>query len=179
MSGSTGTLWQQLRSGAPVCVILYSSLAALEEVFETVSLVAPPEWRLQRTQDVEDAFRLSDTPLLLAVENEAAAIDALDGRRDQLSDRSVPVILFLLKGGSGEGALRDAPGLASWTRGQAFDPEPEEIDVDEERTRFSEVTGLLPEAWLAAWRRGDIPDTLENNFLRQRALLLELDGGTR
>lgn len=178
MSGSTGTLWRQLRSDSPLCVVLYSDLAELEEVIETVMLVAPIDWHMERSRDLEDAFRKPDTPLLLTVEHEAAAIEVLDGRRDQLTDRSAPAVLFLLKGGSAETALRYAPGLAGWLRGQAFDPEPDEIDEDLERERFRGETGQLPEEWLAAWRHGDIPDTLENNFIYQRALLLEGGGST-
>ena len=80
--------------------------------------------------------------------------------------------LFLLKDGSGEQELRRAYGPASWLQGREFDPEPAAIDVEKERARFGEVTGRSPDAWLAAWTRGEIPDTLENSFLYQRALLL-------
>jgi hypothetical protein len=154
-------------------VVFYSSLAAREEVLETVRLVAPEEWQFVETASVEDAFSHPGAPLLLTPEDEAAAVETLDGRRDALVDRTAPAILFLLKGGSGERALRGAPGLASWLRNQEFDPEPPDMDLQAERARFETLVGQPLEGWLNAWRRGKIPDTLENNLRYQRALLLE------
>jgi hypothetical protein len=173
MSGSTATLWRQLHEpDSPLSLVLYSSPAALNEVLETVRLVAPEEWKLIRTSDVEDAFVKPDVPLLLTPDNEAAAVLTLDGRREALLSRTAPAILFLLKDGSGEQQLRRAPGLASWLQGREFDPEPAQIDVEQERTRFTEIAGRSADEWLEAWGRGEIPDTLENSFLYQRALLL-------
>jgi hypothetical protein len=173
VSGSTATLWRQLHEdGSPLSLVLYSSPAALDDVIETVRLVAPPDWTLVRTRDVEDAFARPDVPLLLTPEHEAAAVLTLDGRREALLPRAMPAILFLLKDGSGEQALRRAPGLASWLQGREFDPEPATLDVAEERVRFAEVAGRSPDEWLQAWGRGDIPDTLDNSLLYQRALLL-------
>jgi hypothetical protein len=172
MSGSTATLWRHFHEGAPLSLALYSSPAALEEILETVRLVAPDETKLVRTRDVEDAFTKPDVQLLLTPDDEAAAVATLDGRRDALLDRAATAILFLLKGGSGEQELRRSYGLASWLQGREFDPEPAEIDVAQERARFGEITGRSPDAWLAAWNRGEIPDTLDNSFLYQRALLL-------
>lgn len=59
-----------------------------------------------------------------------------------------------------------------------FDPEPEQIDVAVECKLFEEKTGMSPEAWLAAWQRGEIPDTGwdDSSFIYQRALLLTDDG---
>ncbi|MCC6554265.1 MAG: hypothetical protein IT372_14885 [Polyangiaceae bacterium] len=139
-------------------------------------LLAPEEWDIDRADDVEDAFRDPEIPLLLTTEDEAGAVEVLNGRRDQLEERSAPVILFLLKGGSGARALREAEGLESWVRGQQYDPESAEIDVDQERNDFKAATCLPPEEWLAAWRHGRIPDTLKNNFAYQRALLLTSRG---
>jgi hypothetical protein len=174
VSGSTATLWRQLHeSGAPLSLVLYSSPAALDDVLETVQLVAPDGMKLLRTRDVEDAFARPDVPLLLTPDQEALAVATLDGRREALLERTATAILFLLKDGSGERELKGrAFGLASWLQGREFDPEPAEIDVAHERARFAEVTGRLPDAWLAAWGLGEIPDTLENSFLYQRALLL-------
>jgi len=172
VSGSTGTLWGLLHQNSPVCLVLYSSIGTLDDTIETVRLVAPSLWRPTRTTDVEDAFRKQDEPLLLTPDDEVAAIMTLDGRREALIERAAPVIMFLLKGGSGEQALRRAPNLAGWLRDAIFDPEPGELDVEQEQCRFAEVTGRSPRQWLDAWQRGDIPDTLDNNVIYQRALLL-------
>jgi hypothetical protein len=173
VSGATGTLFRQLREGAPLCLVLYPNLGALDDLIETVRLVAPEHWELSRTADVEDAFHKGNAPLLLTPDNEAAAVRTLDGRREALVDREAPVILFLLKNGSGEQELKMAPGLASWLRESIYDPEPEEIDVEQERAQFEKIAGCSSRQWLEAWRRGEISDTLENSFLYQRALLLE------
>jgi hypothetical protein len=154
-------------------VVFYYSPTARSDGIETVRLVAPEAWHLVETDAVEDAFQKPDTPLLLLPDDEAAAVATLDGRREALQDRTKPAILFLLKGGSGERTLRDAAGLASWLRGKEFDPEPPELDVNAERLRFKTLAGRPVEAWLEAWRRGEIPDTLDNNLLCQQALLLE------
>ncbi len=172
MSGSTGTLWSLLHQNSPVCLVLYSSVGTLDDTIETVRLVAPTSWRPTRTTNVEDAFKKQDEPLLLTPDDEVSAILTLDGRREALVERSEPVVVFLLKGGSGEQSLRRAPNLASWLRDGIFDPEPAEIDVEQEQRRFVEVTGRSPRQWLDVWQRGEIPDTLDNNVLYQRALLL-------
>jgi hypothetical protein len=155
-----------------VCLVLYANVGTLEDTIETVRLVAPITWQPTRTTDVEDAFRKPDEPLLLTPVDEVEAIMTLDGRREALIDRTAPVVLFVLKGGSGEQALHGAPNLAGWLRDGTFDPEPAEIDVAEEQTRFAKIAGSSPRQWLEAWQRGEIPDTLDNNVLYQRALLL-------
>lgn len=173
MSGSNGTLWRLLDEGDPICLVLYPSFGALEETIETVRLLAPSTWTLARTADVEDAFRNLDVPLLLTPSDEVAAVRRLDGKRDALVERTAPVVLFVLKGGAAEHALAEAPGLASWLRGRVFDPEPEEIDVEQELRKFEQEAGRPPRDWLDAWYRGEIGDTLENNLRYQTALLLE------
>lgn len=175
MSGSTGTLWALLHQKSPVGLVLYSSIGTLNDTIETVQLVAPSSWQPTRTTDVEDAFRKQDEPLLLTPDDEVAAIMTLDGRREALVDRTEPVILFILKGGGAEQALRWAPNLAGWLRDAVFDPEPAEIDLEQEQLRFAEETGRSPQQWLDAWRRGEIADTLDNNIIYQRAMLLGED----
>lgn len=48
-----------------------------------------------------------------------------------------------------------------------------QIDAEQESRRFEEETGKSVRSWLAAWRRGEIADTLDNNLRYQAALLLE------
>ena len=47
-----------------------------------------------------------------------------------------------------------------------------EVDTTAERIAFVEVTGDAPEAWLARWRRDEIPQTAENLAHAYRAALL-------
>jgi hypothetical protein len=141
MSGSTATLLRQLHDvDCPLSLILYSSPAALEDVLETVRLIAPGGLNLARTRDVEDAFTKPDVPLLLTPDHEANAVATLDGRREALLDRTAPAILFLLKDGSGEQELRRSFGLASWLQGREFDPEPAQLDLERERERLRSRT---------------------------------------
>ena len=173
MSGATGTLFRILQEGTPLGLVLYPDLGALGDVIETVQLVAPESLRFIYTRDVEDAFTRLASPLLLTPDDEVATVRTLDGRREALLSREAPVILFLLKGGEGERALRHAPGLASWLQGRAFDPEPAVVELERERAAFEGLAGRTPRAFLAAWNQGELPDTLTNNLLYQRALLLE------
>ena len=175
MSDSTGTLVGILREETPVAVIFYQSPSAREELLELATILAPPEKQQRRTASVEDAFHDQDTLLFLTPEDEQGAVLALDGRREALRNRTAPVVLFLMSGGDGEKRLRDdAAGLESWLRGMEYDPERlAPFDVEVERARFKEKTGLSPEAWLTRWREGSIADTTENNFLSHHAALLE------
>jgi hypothetical protein len=175
VSDSTGTLWKILNDQSPVAVVFYSSHAAREDLLDLARLMAPSERPIRQTDNVDDAFRELDTILLLTPADEQAAVLTLDGRRDALRDRTAPVVLFLLRGGSADERLRtEAAGLESWLRGMEYDPERlTPLDLTSERTQFEQQTGQAPEAWLSAWRRGDIEDTLDNNLLAHRATLLE------
>jgi hypothetical protein len=92
-----------------------------------------------------------------------------------LASRSAPVVLFLMSGERAERLLReDAPGLVSWLGGMEYDPERiPPLDIESERLQFHDETGRWPEEWLFEWRRGALADTMDNNFLSHRALLLE------
>jgi hypothetical protein len=78
-----------------------------------------------------------------------------------------------VRDGGGERALRDAAGLASWLRGNEYDPEPPPLDKEAECRKFEQREGRSPRQWVEAFRQGQIPDTLENNYRYQLALLLE------
>jgi hypothetical protein len=175
MSDSTATLWGLLHGDGPVCVVFYSNLPDRESLLELCELMAPPERRIERTADVETAFSNLDTLLLLTPENEHSAVLTLDGRREALRDRTAPILLFLIRGGSGERELRtSAAALENWLRGNEYDPDRSgRIDIDARRTEFESEAGCSPAAFLAAWRRGEIQDTAQNNVLAHRAALLE------
>ena len=115
--------------------------------------------------------------VLLTPADEAAAVAFLDLHRERMRNRVAPAVLFLLCDGSGERRLREAYALASWLRGREYDPtRAPEVDAAATRETFTERTGSTPEAWLAAWRSGELADTLEHNLLAQEALLLEGSG---
>jgi hypothetical protein len=174
MSGSSGVLWRILRSGSPVAVVFYPESTTREAQLEEVELLAPPERKVIRAREVEAAFRDPEAIVLLTPDDEARAVEVLDLRREALRDRSAPAVLFLLADGGGERRLREAYALASWLRGREYDPtRAGGVDVSSAREAFRVRTGHMPEAWLDAWRRGALADTLDNNLLAQEALLLE------
>jgi hypothetical protein len=174
VSASTGVLWRILREANPVAVIFYPESATRAALLEQAELLAPDDRRVLRARDMEAAFHDPDAIVLLTPDDEPGAVDILNRRREDLVERTAPAVLFLLCDGTGEARLREAFALASWLRGREYDPaRAEPIDAGAARRAFAERTGSPAEAWLAAWRTGALPDTLENNLLSHEALLLE------
>ena len=177
MSASTGVLWRILRERTPVAVIFYPESTTREAMIEEVKLIAPPERNVLRAVELEAAVQDPEAIVLLTPADEAAAVAFLDLHRERMRNRVAPAVLFLLCDGSGERRLREAYALASWLRGREYDPtRAPEVDAAATRETFTERTGSTPEAWLAAWRSGELADTLEHNLLAQEALLLEGSG---
>jgi hypothetical protein len=176
MRESTAALWKLLRAGKPVATVLYEDFAAREQLLELAYLVAPSDFEVHRTEDFEDAFRadLQGTLLLLVPSNEIEAIRKLDARRAELGRRTAPVVIFLLRRGSGLQELAVRRGLAAMLREQEIDPEQlDTFEMELERQRFCDEVKQTPEEWLAEWRAGQKADTPENNLLLHQALLLE------
>lgn len=176
MSVSTGTLWRILTEGTQLAVIYYPEAITREALAEQVELLAPEGRRVVRATDVGAAFADRDAIVMLLVTDEAGAVETLNLRRDELIDRTAPAVLFLLCDGTGEQKLREAFALASWIRGREYDPTRAlPVDVEAARGDFVGATGWSPEAWLDAWRRGELADTTENNLRGHEARLLERD----
>ena len=174
---STSRLLALLRSHDPVAVVWYESASVREELMSRIEALAPDERPLQRTRSVDAAFTQPSTLLLLAPEDEPSAIEKLDGRREALRERRVPVVLFLLRGGEALRRLAGTPGLASWIQGRDLDPAAlDRVDVAQMREEFLASVGMPPEEWLARFRDSRIPDTVDSNLIAQRATLLEGKG---
>lgn len=161
--------------GDGIVVVYYPDLGVRDWLVNEVESIASAEVSV-RTGSVEEARRRPDALVLLLPANERAAVEELDGVRDQFLEpkRAHPVVLFLLRDGDGARALREAPGLASWIRGS--DPDPErlaEFDVDAERSAFEAEVGTSPEEWLARWRANEVPMGTHTLVLSYRASLLE------
>lgn len=176
MRDATTALWKVLRAGKPIATVLYEDFTAREQLLELSYLVAPSIYEVYRTERAEDAF-LEDrlgALLLLAPRNEIDAVRRLDASRLELERRSAPVVLFLLRRGSGLQELVVRRGLAAMLREQEVDPEDLDlIEMDRERQQFSDDMRQTPEEWLAAWRAGEKGDTPANNLILHQALLLE------
>jgi hypothetical protein len=174
MRDASSALWQALRSGNPIIVVLYEDAGLREELMSEMEALLPIGCKVLRSSDMAEAFRTPDTFLFLTPPDERQALLALDGRRDALLDRRAPIILLLLRDGDGVRSLSEVPGLASWLQGNEIDPyRLQQIDWKQEREAFERQTGLSPEGWLAAYRAGRLPDTLENGLLATQAGLLE------
>ncbi|WP_152622342.1 hypothetical protein [Archangium violaceum] len=165
----------QRDGGDGIVVVYYPDLGVRDWLVSEVESIAAVETSV-RTDSVKDARTHMDSLVLLLPANERAAVEELDGARDQFLEpkRAYPVVLFLLRDGDGARALREAPSLASWVRGS--DPDPEllaEVDVEAERRAFEAGAGASPEEWLARWRAKEIPMDASNVVLSYRASLLE------
>jgi hypothetical protein len=157
MRDSTGALWKVLRTGKPLACVLYEDFAAREALVELSYLIAPNEFEVRRTEEIEESVdpAQENALVLLVPRNEIEAIRGLDARRELLARRTAPIVLFLL-------------------REQEVDPD--EIDrasTEVERARFCAELRQTPEEWLSAWRDGHKAETKESNLVLHQALLLE------
>jgi hypothetical protein len=176
MRDASGSLWKLAHTQTPIGVVIYSDYTQRDELLAELELLAPGGIQVLRATTLEEALPHPDALVLLTPPDERAAVIELDGRREHFRDRQVPMLLFLLRGGSGLGALPDAPGLASWLAGSEVEPERlRSLDVEAETRAFVERTGRSPAEWLAAWQSRQLPESFENMLLTHRARLL---GGT-
>ena len=115
----------QRDGGDGIVVVYYPDFGTRDWLLDEVESIAGAEISV-RTDSVAEARRRSDALVLLTPVNERAAVEELDGTRDQFLEprRKHPVVVFLLRDGEGARALREAPSLASWIRGSDPDPEP-------------------------------------------------------
>lgn len=176
MRDSTGALWKLLRTGKPLACVLYEDFAAREALVELSYLIAPNEFEVRRTEELEESLDpgQENALVLFVPHNEIDAIRGLDARRELLSRRTAPLVLFLLRRGSGLQELAARRRLATLLHEQEVDPD--EIDrasTELERSRFCFELRQTPEEWLEAWRAGLKADTPENNLVLHQALLLE------
>ena len=176
MRDSTGALWKLLRTGRPLACVLYEDFSAREALVELSYLIAPNEFEVRRTEELSETLHpgQENTVVLFVPHSEIEAIRGLDAYREALLRRTAPLVLFLLRRGSGVQELAARRGLAALLREQEIDPD--EIDratTDLERSRFSSELKQTPEEWLLAWREGHKADSPENNLVLHQALLLE------
>ena len=163
------------RDRGGVAIIWCPDLGLREWHVGEVESVAPTGSNPIRTQSLDEALAAKDRLVLLIPRNERDLVLSLDVLRDQLLERSQPIVLFLLRDGDGQRALAaEATSLASWVGGNDADPEAlAEIDVPAERAAFERENGTSPEEWLKGWREGALPHTSANFRASYRATLLE------
>lgn len=159
-----------------VAVVLCPDLGLQAWLVDEVHGLAPPDAEPFRTSSVDEAISSPHRMVLLVPDDERAAVDELEGRRDQLLEppRTQPVVLFLIRGGDGQVELAKSPSLSSWVRGSDVDPEElADVDVIVERARFETEVGETVERWLGRWRAHEIERNGEMFARAYRAALLE------
>lgn len=166
------------RDTGGVAVVLCPDFGLRDWLVEQVESLVPEGGRALRVTDVESALAEPTRLVLLIPRDEREAVLELDASRDRILQeprRSQPIVLFLLRAGDGERTLaNEAPSLRSWIGGSDADPERlAEIDAPRERAAFEAKHGATPEAWLAQWRSGALPETGENFRTAHQAMLLE------
>ena len=168
------------RDSGGVAVVYCPDLSLREWLVNQVESLAPSAAAPLQVEDVEGALQHPTRLALLVPSNEREAVLDLDASRDRMLEpgRSQPIVLFLLRDGDGARALAiEAPSLRSWIAGSDADPEKlAEVDVTAERAAFASEHGETPEAWLARWRAGAIPETSSNYRAAHQAALLEERG---
>lgn len=175
MADPTAEVWNALNSGAtPIVVVYYPDLGVRREAVASVASIASPRWAIHETTSIMDALAHPDDLVFLLPDDELAAVEDLDGLRDAFGARSLPMVLFLVRGGDGVRALPTTLGLVGWIRGNDVDPDlAAEIDEKAERRVFEQLTGESVEAWLGRYRKGDVPTDARGLARTYRALLLE------
>lgn len=166
------------REAGGVAIVLCPDFGLRDWLVEQLESLVSEEVNALRVFDVEAALAEPARLVLLIPKDEREAVLGLDASRDRILQepaRSQPIVLFLLRDGDGERALaKEAPSLRSWIGGSDADPEAlAEIDVPKERAAFEREHGVTPEAWLAQWRSGALPETASNFRTTHSAMLLE------
>jgi len=160
-----------------LAIVFCADFTRRAQLVEEVASLASSRAAPLRTADVRAAIAAHDRLVLLVPDNEREVVLDLDGSREQTLEpaRTQPIVLFLMRDGDGSKALAlEAPSIWSWASGNDVDPEAlSEIDIDAERASFLERTGQTPEAWLAQWRTGEMPQDAAAYVLAYRAALLE------
>lgn len=167
--------WVALHGGQPLVVLLYEHPQHRADLLEQLPLLLDQDVAWRQTSEVSDLFDHPEEVVLLCPDDEAAALRALSGQRELLVDRTQPVVLFLLRGGSAQSHLADTDmaGLSSWLQGSIVDIHALETpDVVTGEQDFIALAGQAPADWLRAWREGRLDDTLDNQLLYHRAALL-------
>lgn len=159
-----------LEHAQPIAIAFYATLGARDRLVERMRALAAGRAVHVVTTGREALEPPSDGDLVLVLpSDEAAAVRFFERNRDRFVERGSPTLLFVMRGGPGEDALRDAPGLASLTREASFDA-PLPTTAGEARAAFIAQHGCEPEAWLQRWRAGDLPDDIASNTLLAEAL---------
>lgn len=161
--------------GAPISIAVYNDLASRDELMERLEALASP-MPTRRVRSGEEALGFVGEEALVLVDprDPPETVAFFDRWRDHVLEAKARFVLLLLRGGSGEDALRDAPSLASFARDAIFEVGGGPTLADLERA-FEERHGKTYRDWLAAWRSGSVPDTMENNHILSEALSLEAE----
>lgn len=176
MADPAEALWTALHEALPIMVVYYGDYGLLESAVAEIDSLADPDAPVVPARSIEEVLQADAASLVMLVpDDEAATVRSLEGYRDHFLDRQAPIVLFLLRDGSGSKQLRDSPSLMSWVRGNTIDPEQLALieDLEAERQAFEQDAGMTPEQWIAHSRSPDASLSTESMMRTYRALLLE------
>lgn len=155
------------RDPGGLAIVWYPEHAMLGWLIEQIESLRPPGRQCLRVASFAEAFAAPDELVIVVPTNERQVVFDFDDNRERILERhrTCPIVLMLLRDGSGQRALLDAPGLMSWVRGR--DPD---LEFKAQQRLFGETTGLEPEEW-----QGTIPGVATNEELLNRLLGLPVD----
>jgi hypothetical protein len=157
----------------PLGIAFFSDHATKADLIARLRALADPR-DVHIVHEAAKALPFANNNALIIIDpqNEKDTVLFFDRNRDHFEGVKARFLILLLRGGSGEQALKDAPALASFARDASF-----EISSpphrDDARATFQERNDVTPEEWLRRWRSGELPDNQENNYILSDALVLE------
>jgi hypothetical protein len=132
IANDTVGLADLLEWGEPIEIAFYTDHAIKAELIAKMRAQAGPR-EVHEVRRGDEALSLVDRDALVLIEpeNEEEAVRFFDHNRDHFVDVKARFLLLLLRGGSGQRALKDALSLASFAREASFDvlPRPRRDEV--------------------------------------------------
>ncbi len=157
----------------PISIAIFHDPSSRDELIERLAaLASPTATKLVRSGEEALACARDEALVLVDPSNPAATVTFFDRNRDHFTLGPARFVLLLMRGGSGERALQDATSLSSFARDASFEVGRSPSIAELEKT-FEATHGKSFTDWLAEWRSGALPDTLENNHILSEALSLE------
>lgn len=177
-------VWNALTIGAPLVVVVSPTGSPPEAQQGMVESVLPASVTVARTEDVQTALQDKEHVVFLtSTLNLYADAETLNGRREELNDRTQSLVWFVIGSAKkafhkGHAHLDEFPGLASLVGSHLFLAAEEELNLEEENVAFVREFGSTPQDWLQG--RGDLDDVALKDqpaFMRASFLVAAAQSG--
>lgn len=178
-----GRLMQRQERGAAALVLVdgYPEREAIAEALRDEAQLFDTEAQAysdQRSVKLPSGPAQALAGLIVLVDAGRAAdwAEWLESHREQFLDCARFVIVIVLAT-EASALLRQAPSFFSWVKGRGYriQSAPPVISPDEVARSLrlmTDRTGLTPAQFVAAWERGELKDTFQNNYWSQLARLV-------